>query len=70
MPLNSHLSISGPVRAAVPEANAGKTVKFENPGPINGEEDDALALTYADGEGQAVEYAQLWRRLMPHYRKI
>jgi hypothetical protein len=30
MPLNSHLSISAPVRAAVPEANAGKTVKFEN----------------------------------------
>ena len=34
LPLNSHLSISGPVWAAVPESNAGKIVKFENPDPL------------------------------------
>lgn len=34
LPLNSHLSISGPVWAAVPESNAGKIAKFENPDPL------------------------------------
>ena len=34
MPLNGHVPISAPVRAAAPESNAGKAVKFENPDPL------------------------------------